>query len=99
MKHLTANTQFFFTITAGRKAGFRVGGEVKAIKDSLGGGFYGMKEQDVLKAVYSDKDKQEDAARATAVELVDGETVMIDGEAYRVDLLGDYLDCAEFYKV
>lgn len=99
MKTLTANAPFFFTITAGRKEGFRVGGTVKAIKPALGGGFYGMKEQAVLKAVYSAADAKEDADRASAVELFDGETVQVDGEAYRVDLLGDYLDCVEFFKV
>lgn len=58
--------------------------------------YWAMKNSVVLKSYYTDKDIEE-ANRLINMEPVrDGDIVLIDGNQYKVRVLGDFSDCAIF---
>lgn len=52
-----------------------------------------------LKAVYSEKDKATTARLNAEAPIENGEVVLVNGEQYKVRVLGDYSNCAILDKV
>jgi hypothetical protein len=84
--------------------GFRA---MKTIKASLHCGyqkhedgiFWAMKHSTCLKDVYTEADREESTRLASMTSVRHGDLVVINGEQYKVRVLGDFSDCAIFEKV
>jgi hypothetical protein len=71
----------------------------KGYQKDADGIFWAMKKSACLKAEYTQKDDEE-RARLNAMEPVRaGDIVLIEGQQYKVRVLGNYSDCAIFDPV
>ena len=106
MQVLTLSTDNFdqvntFTVEV---QGFRA---MKTIKASLHVGYqkdadgiyWAMKHSACLKDVYTEADHEESTRLAMLTPVRHGDLVVINGEQYKVRVLGDFSDCAIFEKV
>jgi hypothetical protein len=80
----------------------RVRGDVSLERDyhKAGDGIYwGMQSGICIQATYTEEERAHRDRMNTMKPLKNGETVIIDGERYKVRILGNYSDCMMFDKV
>ena len=61
--------------------------------------YWGMLHSSVIKDVYTETDRAEQTRLASEAPLENGEVVIIEGEQYKVRVLGRFIDCCVFDKI
>lgn len=67
--------------------------------DEEGGKIYIMQKSACLKSHYTDKDREEQDRLRKQTAVKDGDTVTVNGETYKVKILGNYSDAGYLVKV
>lgn len=63
------------------------------------GVYWAMQKSGMLKDSYTEADRAETSRLSSEHVIQNGEIVLIDGEQYKIRVLGDYSDCAIFDKI
>ncbi|PFZ33872.1 hypothetical protein COL77_30605 [Bacillus wiedmannii] len=79
-----------------------VRGEVSLQQDYLKEGdgvLWGLQSGTMIKSFYSEEEKQHKKRMSKYLPIVNGELILINGQVYRAEILGDYSDCVIFKPV
>jgi hypothetical protein len=88
---------FVFTYKSHKSGLIRAVGYLYFLKDE--NQIYVLKENDCIKSNYSDSDRNESERLMAATPVNSGDCVEVNGETYKVQILGNYSDAGRLHKL